>query len=304
MGGVTITRDPNWPLASSLLTSTARIDRVNVALVGLATYATSLTPRSSTSSARAIRHALDRFSTWSYSDHVDLADYVSLVDYGDVSEPDGAMVHERLRALIDSFDQSIALRVVLGGDNAVTWHALRALSSDLTQWGLITLDAHLDLRDGVSNGSPVRQLLEAGLPGSHVVQVGVTDFSNSAYYAKRASDVGITVISRDELRRQPLDDVVARALEIAGANGRRVYVDIDMDAADRAAVPGCPAAAPGGLSADEMRRFVRRITTDERVAAIDLTEIDVERDSDDERTVRLAALLVLEALAGVWRRQS
>ena len=39
-------------------------------------------------------------------------------------------------------------------------------------------------------------------------------------------------------------------------------------------------------------------------AALDITEIDVERDSDDERTIRLAALLVLEALSGVWRRSS
>jgi len=50
------------------------------------------------------------------------------------------------------------------GDNAATWHALRALSGgDYSNYGLVTLDAHLDMRDGVSNGSPVRQLLEDGL---------------------------------------------------------------------------------------------------------------------------------------------
>ena len=38
------------------------------------------------------------------------------------------------------------------------------------------------------------------------------------------------------------------------------------------------------------------------VCAIDITEIDVERDSEDQRTVRLGALLVLEALAGLRRR--
>jgi formiminoglutamase len=36
---------------------------------------------------------------------------------------------------------------------------------------------------------------------------------------------------------------------------------------------------------------------------MDITEIDVGRDSHDQRTVRLAALLVLEALAGVRRRK-
>ena len=33
----------------------------------------------------------------------------------------------------------------------------------LANAGLITLDAHHDLRDGRSNGSPVRRLIEMGL---------------------------------------------------------------------------------------------------------------------------------------------
>jgi len=130
----------------------------------------------------------------------------------------------------------------------------------------------------------------------------VADFSNSATYARRAHDAGVTVISRDVLRHEPVEEVARRAVGLAGAGGRRVYVDIDMDVADRAAVPGCPAAAPGGLSADEVRRFVREVAVQHAVCAIDITEIDVERDTEDERTVRLAALLLLEALAGVRRR--
>ena len=71
------------------------------------------------------------------------------------------------------WDPDIALRLILGGDNAATWHALRAISGgDYSNFGLVTLDAHLDMRDGVSNGSPVRQLLDEGLDGHHVVQVG------------------------------------------------------------------------------------------------------------------------------------
>jgi formiminoglutamase len=104
------------------------------------------------------------------------------------------------------------------------------------------------------------------------------------------------------LHHEPVEEAARRAVAIAGAGGRHVYVDIDMDAADRMVVPACPAAAPGGLSADEMRRFVRAISVQHGVVAIDVTEIDVERDSADQRTVRLAALLVLETLAGVRRR--
>jgi len=37
--------------------------------------------------------------------------------------------------------------------------------------------------------------------------------------------------------------------------------------------------------------------------AVDFTEVDVERDSN-EQTVRLVALLVLESLAGLARRKN
>jgi formiminoglutamase len=303
MGNVATPRDPNWPSAATLLHDSPLEDRRNVGLIGLSTYATSVTERSATSTPAAIRSALERYSTWSFSEMADLAESVALVDFGDVADPDGEGGAQRVAAAMAGWDPRIALRVILGGDNAATWHALRALSGgEYAHYGLVTLDAHLDMRDGVSNGSPVRQLLEEGLDADHVVQVGLADFSNSPTYARRAHDAGVTVISRDVLHHEPVEEAARRAVAIAGAGNRHVYVDIDMDAADRMAVPACPAAAPGGLSADEMRRFVRAVSVQHGVCAIDITEIDVERDSPDQRTVRLAALLVLEALAGVRRR--
>lgn len=297
------TNDPRWLAASTLVTPVPLARRQNVGLLGVSTYTSSVTPRSWHSTPAAVREALQRYSTWSYSDDCDLAAEMALVDYGDVFDPDGPEGAERVAAALATLDEGLALTVVLGGDNAATWLALRALGGDdLAGWGLITLDAHLDMRDGESNGSPVRQLLDAGLPGSQVVQIGVADFANSPYYAARAREAGSTVISRDALRREPLEVVVERALAVAGARGRRVYVNVDVDAADRASAPACPGAAPGGLSADELRRFVRAVCADARVRAMDITEIDVGRDSADQRTVRLGALLVLEALAGVRRR--
>jgi formiminoglutamase len=303
MGNVATSNDPNWPSAATLLAERPVKERRNVGLIGISTYATSLSERSATSTPAAIRAALERYSTWSFSEAHDLAESVALVDFGDVQSPDAEGGVERVAQAMAGWDPDIALRLILGGDNAATWLALRAISGgDYSNFGLVTLDAHLDMRDGVSNGSPVRQLLDEGLDGHHVVQVALADFSNSPAYAKRAHDAGVTVISRDVLHHEPVEEAARRAVAIAGAGGRHVYVDIDMDAADRAAMPGCPAAAPGGLSADEMRRFVRAVSVQHGVVALDITEIDVERDSADQRTVRLAALLVLETLAGVRRR--
>jgi arginase family enzyme len=165
--------------------------------------------------------------------------------------------------------------------------------------GLITLDALYDLRDGISNGSPVRRLIEAGLSGRKVVQIGIAEFSNSPEYAARAKEYGITVIPRSELRGANLSEIWSRALAIAGD---RIHVDFDMDVCDRSVVPACPAAAPGGISADEIRQFAFLAGSSKSVISMDITEIDSTKDSDDERTTRLAALVILEAIAGLSTR--
>ena len=297
--------DQNWPPASNLLASVPSKVKENVAIFGLHTYETSVSTRSSVGTPDAIREALARYSTWSYSNQVDLLELFTLVDYGNVQDPDGSGGFERVRSLVESISPECVLTVILGGDNAATWHGLRSIAkNEIETFGLITLDAHHDLRDGTSNGSPVRQLLDSGLQAKNVVQVGIADFSNSAFYAKRARDAGISTISRDELRSVSIEEAAKRALNIAGANGQSIYVDIDVDVADRSVVPGCPAAAPGGLSADELRRFTRTVCADSRVKAIDITEIDVEKDSIDQRTVRLAALIVLEVLSGIEKRKN
>ena len=305
MATVMATSDLNWTSAASLLHDQPVVGRRNVALLGVSTYATSISKRSATSTPQAVREALTRFSTWSFQGRFDLSDYVALVDHGDVEDPDGEGGHERVAKALATIGKYNKLNIILGGDNAATWHALGALGGEnMDEFGLITMDAHVDMREGRSNGSPVRQLLAEGLDAHHVVQVGLGDFSNSATYAKSALDAGVRIIDRDAFHREDVAAIAKRALDVAAAGGRKVYVDIDLDVADRTAVPGCPAAMPGGLGADELRRFVREVASSKTVVAIDFTEVDVDQDTADQRTVRLAALLVLEALAGVARRST
>ena len=171
---------------------------------------------------------------------------------------------------------------------------------ELGDAGLITFDAHHDLRDGVSNGSPVRRLIEAGLPGTSVVQIGINDFSNSPQYAARAKELGVHVIPRAAMRNRSADSVMDEALSKLGS--KKLHVDIDMDVCDRSVVPACPAAAPGGISADELRQFAFLVGKAHQVVSADITEIDALADSADGRTVRLGALTILELANGLAAR--
>ena len=299
MTSAQLPNDPKWKRAHSLFaTSNPSAD---FALIGVPAHKGSISPTNADQTPDAIRNALARYSTYSTTANIDIANG-TFTDLGNIESPDGSDGVKRVRDSVKSLLSQHKLLLALGGDNSITYSVASGLWSDLSNVGLITFDAHHDLRDGESNGSPVWQLIQAGLPGKNIVQIGIADFANSAEYSARAKENGVTVISRAELRTRSMSDVVQQALNIAGAGGREIYVDLDVDVCDRSVVPACPAAMPGGISADELRQGAFLVAADKRVRAIDITEIDASIDSQDQRTVRLAALLVLEAGAGFATR--
>jgi len=297
--------DPLWPRASAWITAqgTEERGRADIAVLGVPAYRTSITPTGAHATPAAVRDSLARYSTWATSRGFDVSS-LRAVDLGDVTEPDGPDGEARVSLAASRAAEQCDLLVAIGGDNSITFPLVRGLfGGDLSACGLVTTDAHHDLRDGETNGSPVRRLIDGGLPGSHVVQIGIADFSNSPAYASRAREYGITVVPRAALRGAVLSDLITRAIDVASAGGLPVFVDIDVDVCDRAEVPACPSAAPGGISADELRQIAFACGRDPRVRGIDIAEIDATIDAPDRRTVRLAALLVLEAAAGLCVRK-
>jgi arginase family enzyme len=285
--------DAKWPRAHSLITQAPS----QVGLIDIPAHQTSLSETSAHLTPKAIREALKRYSTFSYSSYQEIT--TKLEDLGSIKDPDTN--EQQTIKTIASADK--ALTIALGGDNSITYaSALGVYGDDLTNAGLITFDAHHDLRDGVSNGSPVRRLIEAGLNPKHIVQVGINDFSNSYEYAKLAKDLGISVISRSTLEHIGIQEACNLALGVAAGPGGKVFVDLDVDVCDRSYVPACPAAAPGGISAFQLRQAARLLASHQQVRGMDITEIDAGKDSDDQRTVRLGALLVLEMLSGFQLR--
>ncbi|HWD62526.1 MAG TPA: arginase family protein [Humibacter sp.] len=299
MTETTLFEDANWPRAgrwpsADSLGASARAD---VAVIGVPTWRTSLSASGGHATPAAVRAAVQRYGTFAAG-----VPWPSVVDFGDVVEPDGDGEAEAIAA-VRRAAPVCSLVVALGGDNALTYSvALGAFGDRLGQAGLITIDAHHDLRDGVSNGSPVRRLLEAGVDGHRVAQLGIADFANSEFYDRRARDAGITIVRRDEFEERSIGDIATQALEVAGAANGPIHVDVDVDACDRSVAPACPASIPGGLSAHQLRRTVRLLASDSRVVSIDIAEVDATRDAPDGRTVRLAALVVLEAIAGFASR--
>ena len=292
-----LNHDDLWPRAGDWPALDSYDGDVDLALIGVPAWRTSLSPTGAHQTPAAVRDALRRYSPALMDGPIDLG-ALRIADAGDVAEPDGPEGEAAVRTLGAAAAARARLVIALGGDNSATYAVAQGVGAN----GLITLDAHFDLRDGVSNGSPVRRLIEDGLDPRRVVQIGIADFANSVAYARRAADYGITVISLDKVRRRGVDEVMAHALEVAGAGGGGIHLDIDVDVCDRSVAPGCPASVPGGLAAWELRSLVRAAASDARLASADIVEVDATADAPDQRTVRLAALCVLELLAGLGTR--
>jgi formiminoglutamase len=275
--------DPSWPRASEWLAGRrAPYSQRKLAVLGVPSAMGSITPGRCDLAPAAVREALYRFSTYDVDTGDDL-ESVAAIDRGDlaVEKMGVAEGFEPITDGVRSALKGVDALILLGGDNSITRAGVHGLGVALERCGLLTFDAHLDLRDlggGLTNGNPVRALLRDGLPGRNIVQMGLQPFANSRQYHEVALDAGITVISSGECRRRGVETVVDRALAQLAQHCDAIYVDFDIDVLDRAYAPACPGARPGGITPAELRSAARICGENAKVRIADLVEVDPECD--------------------------
>jgi formiminoglutamase len=274
-----------------------------VALLGAPLEAGSVTPGRCDLAPSRVRETLRRISTYDVETGRELS--VRLNDLGDLPLQ-GVSPADAFAPIRDAAARAVrdhGLTLLLGGNNAVTRPAAHALGVPLANVGLITLDAHFDMRDtdaGPMNGNPVRCLLEDGLPGWNICQIGLAPFANTAQMHADARGAGISVWTIADCRRRGIDEVLDEALARL-AHKEVLIVDFDIDVIDRAQCPGAPGARPGGMSADMFFAAARRLAAEPRVRLVDLTEFDPSLDVA-AITALTAARWVAEVLAGFSAR--
>jgi arginase family enzyme len=273
-------------------------------VVGVPLSRTSISPSGAHRTPAAVRAALRRFATFHAGLEVDL-ESVGVLDAGDL--PVAELAGEPALAAVDTGLAGLPahdLAVLLGGDNAVTRPALRTLLPDLPRTGLLTLDAHHDVRGfhaGPTNGTPVRGLVEDGLPGRQVVQVGIGELTNSRAHRAWCREQGLRVVGAAQARRAGVGAVVRDELDRLAQTCDALYVDLDVDVVDRAFVPGCPGARPGGLLPAELLEAAVEAGRHPLVRAVDVVEVDATADPTGV-TVDLAAMCLLSVAAGLAAR--
>jgi arginase family enzyme len=290
-----------WPNLTDLVAT--GLDDAPVGLVGAPLAAGSVTPGGCDQAPQLLRQTLRRIGRYDVETGRELETRVA--DRGDV-ELAGLSIEQAtplVRDAVAASAQAHALTLLVGGNNAITRPAVLGLGGKYDEIGLITLDAHFDMRDldsGLSNGNPVRALLEDGLPGANIAQVGLASFANSRQMHEGALEAGNLAITIGDVRRDGIEHAIDRALDHV-SHCDALVIDCDIDVIDRSQFPAAPGARPGGMYVEDFFWAVRRLASDPRVRVIDLVEWDPPLDTTDLSALT-AARWVAECLAGYEAR--
>ncbi|MEO0459129.1 MAG: agmatinase family protein, partial [Cyanobacteria bacterium P01_A01_bin.114] len=203
-----------------------------------------------------------------------LSEYLAEVNQG--CELMNQWVREQSR---DAIAQGKKVAVV-GGDHSVPLGYLQALADVHTDFGILHIDAHADLRDAYegftfSHASIMYNALK--LPQiSKLVQVGIRDVSSTEVDLANRS-AGRIVMHFDSVLKQKgyggtpwLETVQAIVTDLP----QQVYISFDVDGLDPNLCPGTGTPVPGGLALEEAYCLLREVVTSGReIIGFDLCEV-------------------------------
>lgn len=223
--------------------------------------------------------------------------------------------HASLEEAVTLVLQSGKLPFIIGGGNdqsaANGRGALAYLSSSTATptprpLGIINIDAHLDVRpllgDGtvVHSGSPFRELLlhpttVSTKGGSRFVEYACQGQQCSKDHASFVREHGGTLMWLTTIGR--VGDSFPRAMEIAGEH---IFVSFDIDAVHSADCPGVSCPGTVGLSAQDALEISRLAGRNPSVMLMDVSELNPL--IEDYRSPRLAVMMFYHFLLGLAER--
>lgn len=254
-----------------------------IVLKGIPWDANSSFCRGASEAPNHIRKAFHSRSANYFSENgLDFEDHSFLEDRGDLH----LSGQERALALIEQEVDGILKEghrpLLLGGDHALTYPALRAMGAHYADLTVIHFDAHPDLYDELdgnrfSHACPFARAMESGCV-ARLIQVGIR--ATTRHQRHQAQRFGVEV---HEMRHRPW----RLPMIFSGP----IYISLDLDVLDPAFAPGVSHFEPGGLTTRELIDILQGLQG--RVVGGDIVEFNPRQDASG-RTAMVAAKLLKE----------
>jgi agmatinase len=249
----------------------------------------------------AIREASALMRNYSMNLDVNIFDYLSGVDFGDVPVVPG-YIHETYKlieeGLLPFLDAGVT-PIVLGGDHSITLAELRAVAMVYGPVALVHFDSHLDTWDNYwgklyTHGTPFRRACEEGLiDTAHSIQVGIRGSQYGPEDIKGSEELGFEVLTANELHTIGMAEGVKRIQKRVG--GAKVFLTFDIDFIDPSMAPGTGTIEVGGFSGYESMTLMQGLR-DVNIVAMDLVEVLPAIDQSG-KTAYMAANIIHEFIS-------
>src|SRR6266704_5678655 len=223
---------------------------------------------------------------------------VAVHDWGDVDiVEDLAQTLDRVKSVCSELVESKKVPIMVGGEHSITKGAADALPKDT---GLVSFDAHLDLRDEflgekLSHATFMRRVSERIDP-SHIMEVGIRAFSKPEL--DYCHDSGLQIITPQDIRKNPIDKIAQRIRTFL-SGFKHSYLTVDIDVLDPAYAPGVGNPEPDGITTDELLTLVQAAMS-RNTMGLDLVEVSPQLDSG--QTAAVGAKVIFEAIAALSSR--
>jgi agmatinase len=208
----------------------------------------------------------------------------TLRDVNEGSKFLNSWVYEQTKALLER-GKLVAL---LGGDHSTPLGYWKALAEKHGEFGILQIDAHLDLREGYegfvySHASIMYNALNEVPEINKLVQIGVRDFSQGEYEFAKDHEKIVTYYDKDIKERQ-YEGVAWQQVvnEIINQLPEKVHISFDIDGLDPKLAPNSGTPVAGGFEAGQIFYLFKKLFESGRqIIGFDLVEVGIgETDWD------------------------
>lgn len=216
---------------------------------------------------------------------------------------------------VQSAIASGAIPVALGGDHSMavgTWSGVTSALKAQSEFGLIWFDAHMDSHtprtspSGAYHGMPLAVLLGEGekelcqiggrgrkISPEHLCLVGARSYEPEE--TKRLQELGVRVITMEEVRDIGMEAAMQEALAIASKAPKGFGLSLDLDGFDPEVAPGVGCPESNGIGRVEGLKSLIGLAHHPKFKALEIAEFNPNLDKNEQ-----TARLVVEVLSVMW----
>jgi len=208
------------------------------------------------------------------------------VDNDNIQESE-KILYEKTKQIFDKNEKQI----FIGGDHSITYPILKAFQEKNKNPFLIVFDAHADCmqpQQEPTHEEFLRAIIENGFPTQNIILIGTrkTEPTEKKFLTQNNIKVFDSM-----LNIEAATDYITEK-----ANGKDLYISIDIDALDPAFAPAVNYPEPAGLSSTEFLYIFKRLLRIKSLKTIDIVEAIPKKDNPQKLTLRTISKIIEEAI--------